>query len=155
MNNLSDISLSVRNFSIAIFFIISSIFIYSLIGISKELSSSIENHLIDQSELQRQIIDDTTNVFDTYTEVSLMIAARTLENQYIIEPSTADEIVNDSLLIIEDGNPRLYRLIKELNDYYIDFLRWYMNKEKLKKFAFLVTAVGVFNLVRFSSFLSY
>tara|TARA_B100001250_G_scaffold413795_1_gene449146 strand:- start:3377 stop:3748 length:372 start_codon:yes stop_codon:yes gene_type:complete len=123
MNNLSDLSLSVRNFSIAIFFIISSIFIYSLIGISKELSSSIENRLVDQSELQRQIIDDTSNAFDTYTEVSLMIVARVLEDEYIIEPSTADEIVNDSLSIIEDGNPRLYKLIKELNDYYIDSLR--------------------------------
>ena len=123
MNNLSDLSLSVRNFSIAIFFIISSIFIYSLIGISKELSTSIENHLVDQSELQRQIIDDTSNAFDTYTEVSLMIVARVLEDEYIIESSTADEIVNDSLSIIEDGNPRLYRLIKELNDYYIDSWR--------------------------------
>ena len=123
INNLSDISLSVRNFSIAIFFIISSIFIYSLIGISKELSTSIENHLVDQSELQRQIIDDTSNAFDTYTEVSLMIVARVLEDEYIIESSTADEIVNDSLSIIEDGNPRLYRLIKELNDYYIDSWR--------------------------------
>ena len=53
----------------------------------------------------------------------MMIAARALETEYIIEPSTADEIVNDSLEIMQDGNPRLYRLIKELNDYYIDFLR--------------------------------
>ncbi|OUU80722.1 MAG: hypothetical protein CBC38_00735 [Gammaproteobacteria bacterium TMED78] len=123
MYKVSDISLLIKNFSITIFFIISSIFIYSLIGTSNDLSSSVRTYLADQSNLQRQIIDDTTNVFDTYTEVSMMIAARALETEYIIEPSTADEIVNDSLEIMQDGNPRLYRLIKELNDYYIDFLR--------------------------------
>ena len=142
---MSDSSAKFKNYSVASLCIIACIFLISILYILNNGIKQYKEQLVLQSEIQEELILKVSTAYDDYklyidtqiaaqqeivnkannssiilSEITSIIGTRFMENERMLNKAEADNIVNDSIIIIKEISPRLGDLVSNINKKYIN-----------------------------------
>ena len=142
---MSDSSAKFKNYSVASLCIIACIFLISILYILNNGIKQYKEQLVLQSEIQEELILKVSTAYDDYklyidtqiaaqqeivdkannssiilSEITSIIGTRFMENERMLNKAEADNIVNDSIIIIKEISPRLGDLVTNINKKYIN-----------------------------------
>ena len=142
---MSDSSAKFKNYSVASLCIIACIFLISILYILNNGIKQYKEQLVLQSEIQEELILKVSTAYDDYklyidtqiaaqqeivnkannssiilSEITSIIGTRFMENERMLNKAEADNIVNDSIIIIKEISPRLADLVTNINKKYIN-----------------------------------
>ena len=142
---MSDSSAKFKNYSVASLCIIDCIFLISILYLLNNGIKQYKEQLVLQSEIQEELILKVSTAYDDYklyidtqiaaqqeivnkannssiilSEITSIIGTRFMENERMLNKAEADNIVNDSIIIIKEISPRLGDLVSNINTKYIN-----------------------------------